>query len=158
MKLLFRQRLFRWFDSYDVYYEDGTVAFTVEGKLSWGHKLHILNAGGGHIATVKQTIFALLPRFELYEGNNYIGCVRKKWTFFSNNYAIDFRGWQVRGDVFGWNYEIVDQRGYLVASICKKLWNFTDTYVIDVTHPADTLHALMFTLAIDAEKCSQGNN
>ncbi len=31
----------------------------------------------------------------------------------------------------------------------------TDTYVIDVQNPEDALDALMFVLAIDAEKCSR---
>ena len=34
MKLIFKQRLFSWFDSYDIYYEDGTTAYTVKGQLS----------------------------------------------------------------------------------------------------------------------------
>ena len=54
MKLYFKQRFFSWFDSYDIYHEDGSVAYTVEGKLSWGHCLHILNPQGEHIATVQQ--------------------------------------------------------------------------------------------------------
>ena len=33
MKLLFRQRFFSWLDSYDVYYENGQIAYTVEGKF-----------------------------------------------------------------------------------------------------------------------------
>ena len=41
MKLLFKQRFFSWFDSYDIYYEDGSTAYTVGGKLAWGHKLVI---------------------------------------------------------------------------------------------------------------------
>lgn len=40
MKLYFKQRFFSWFDSYDIYYEGGSVAYTVEGKLAWGHCLH----------------------------------------------------------------------------------------------------------------------
>ena len=37
MKLYFKQRMFSWFDSYDIYHMDdsGAVAFTVEGKLAW---------------------------------------------------------------------------------------------------------------------------
>lgn len=31
----------------------------------------------------------------------------------------------------------------------------TDTYVLDIVNPGDALHVLMFTLAIDAEKCSR---
>lgn len=48
MRLLFKQRFFSWFDSYDIYDEDGSTGFTVEGKLAWGHCLHILNAMGDH--------------------------------------------------------------------------------------------------------------
>ena len=50
MKLLFKQRFFSWFDSYDIYDEAGNVVFTVEGKLGWGHVLHILDRDGKHIA------------------------------------------------------------------------------------------------------------
>lgn len=51
MKLYFKQRFFSWFDSYDIYdYDTGDVVYTVEGQLAWGHCLHILDAGGRHIA------------------------------------------------------------------------------------------------------------
>ena len=46
MKLLFKQRFFSWFDSYDIYDEAGNTVYTVEGKLAWGHCLHILDADG----------------------------------------------------------------------------------------------------------------
>ena len=51
MKLYFKQRMFSWFDSYDIYHMDdsGAVAFTVEGKLAWGHCLHILDPMGQHM-------------------------------------------------------------------------------------------------------------
>ena len=44
-----------------------------------------------------------------------------------------------------------------MARVTKELFNWTDTYVIDVADPADALHALMVVLAIDAEKCSRSN-
>ena len=56
MKLLFKQRFFTWFDSYDIYDEAGQTLFTVEGQLAWGHTLHINDASGVHIATVKQQV------------------------------------------------------------------------------------------------------
>ena len=42
-----------------------------------------------------------------------------------------------------------------VADVSKQLFNWTDTYVIDVRNPEDALCALMLVLAIDAEKCSR---
>ena len=65
MKLCFKQRFFSWFDSYDIYdASTGATAFTVEGKLAWGHCLHILDAQGRHIATVKERVLTFLPKFE----------------------------------------------------------------------------------------------
>ena len=54
MKLLFKQRLFTWFDSYDIYNENGDTLYTVEGQFSWGHCLHILDRNGTHVATVQE--------------------------------------------------------------------------------------------------------
>ena len=74
MRLYFKQRFFSWFDSYDIYDEaTGEPVFTVEGKLAWGHCLHILDAQGRHIATVKERILTFLPKFELYLGERYVG-------------------------------------------------------------------------------------
>ena len=155
MKLLFKQRFFSWFDSYDIFDENGETVFTVEGKMSWGHKLHILNRHGEHIATVKQVVLTWLPKFELYEGDRYIGSINKKLTFLKPQYEIDFNGWNVTGNFLEWDYNIVNSSGQTVATISKELFNFTDTYTIDTTNDSDALYALMVTLAIDAEKCSR---
>ena len=52
-------------------------------------------------------------------------------------------------------YTILNSAGQSIASVSKELWNWTDTYVIDVHNPQDALYALMLVLAIDAEKCSR---
>ena len=155
MRLLFKQRFFSWFDSYDIYDEDGNTVFTVEGKLAWGHCLHILDPAGGHIATVQERVLTLLPKFELYEGETCIGTLKKELTFFKPKYNIDFNGWHVEGDVFEWDYTITGPDGGTVAAVSKEPFHWTDTYVLDITDPKDALYVLMFVLAIDAEKCSR---
>ena len=158
MQLYFKQRLFSWFDSYDIYNAaDGSVAFTVEGQLAWGHCLHILDPQGRHIATVQQRVLTFLPKFELYEHDQCIGCIQKEFTFFSPRFDIDCNGWQVQGSFMEWDYTIEDARGVPVASISKELLHWTDTYTIDVPDPQNALCALMVVLAIDAEKCSRSN-
>ena len=156
MKLLFKQRFFSWFDSYNIYDEAGNTVYTVEGKLAWGHCLHILDAAGNHIGTVKERVLTLLPKFELYENDVYIGSIQKAFTFFAPKFDIDCNGWQVQGDFMGWEYEITDGQRQ-VAAISKELLHWTDTYVIDVADGRDGLCALMVVLAIDAEKCSHNS-
>lgn len=158
MKLLFKQRFFSWLDSYDVFLEDGSKMFTVQGRLALGHRLEIENAFGEHVGTVKEELLTLLPRFAIYLGDNRIGEIRKKLTFIRDSFDIDCNGWRVEGDFWDWNYQITDDRGNTVAGIKKQLFNFTDTYVIDVYDPNNALMSLMVVLAIDAVKCSSGNN
>ncbi len=157
MKLLFKQRFFSWFDSYDIYNEAGETLYTVKGQLSWGHCLKIFDKYGKEIGTVEERIFTWLPKFEMYLGEEYIGCISKEFSFFKPKFNIDCNGWHVDGDFFEWDYSIVNSLGQNVATISKEIFNFTDTYVIDINDPRDALSALMLVLAIDAEKCSRNN-
>ncbi len=155
MKLLFKQRLFSWFDSYDIYNEAEETIFTVKGKLSWGHCLKIYDAVGSEIGTVKEVVLTLLPKFELYLGDTYVGCISKELSFLKPKYNIDCNGWHMVGDFMRWNYSILDMSGRNIAVVSKQVFHLTDTYVIDVCDPQDALCALMLVLAIDAEKCSR---
>ena len=157
MKLLFKQRLFSWLDSYDIYDEAGNTVYLVKGELAWGHRLRIYDAGGNAIGCVKQKLWTWLPKFEMYLGDSYIGCISKEFTFLRPRYNIECNGWQVEGNWFEWDYTITNPQGQCVATVSKELWNWTDTYVIDVVNPQDALCALMLVLAIDAEKCSRDN-
>ena len=157
MRLLFKQRFFSWFDSYDIYDDNGATVFTVEGKLAWGHCLHILNAAGEHIGTVQQRVLTFLPKFDLYEFDRCIGTIKKEFTFFVPHFTVEGSDWAVEGQFMEWDYTIVSASRGTVATIGKELFHWTDTYVIDVNDPRDALGALMVVLAIDAEKCSRNN-
>ena len=62
MRLLFKQRLFSWFDSYDIYTEDGSVCYTVKGQLAWGHLLKVYDAQGREVGEVRERLLSLLPK------------------------------------------------------------------------------------------------
>lgn len=155
MKLLFKQRFFSWFDNYDIYDENGNTVYSVEGQLAWGHCLKIFDTSGREIGMVKERILTFLPKFEMYLYDDYIGCISKEFTLFKPAFNIDCNGWHVEGDFFEWDYRIIGSRGENIASVSKELFNWTDTYVIDINDPRDALCALMLVLAIDAEKCSR---
>ena len=157
MKLLFKQRFFSWFDSYDIFDEAGNIVYTVKGQLAWGHCLKIFDARGVEIATVRERGLTFLPKFEMYFGDRYVGCISKEFTLFRPKFNIDCNGWHIDGDWFEWEYQILTASGKAVAQVSKELLNWTDTYVIDVCDPDDALSVLMLVLAIDAEKCSRRN-
>ncbi len=82
MKLMFKQRFFSWFDSYDIYNEEGGCVFTVSGKPAWGHKLEIYDRNGSHLATLKEQIFTFLPRFYIIINDETVGTITKEFYFF----------------------------------------------------------------------------
>ena len=155
MRLLFKQRFFSWFDSYDIYDEAGNTVFTVKGELSWGHLLRVYDALGGEIGYIKEKVFTWFPKFEMYLGSNYVGSINKEFSFFKPKFNVEYKGWTVEGNWIEWDYYIKDSSGAYVANVTKDVWNWTDTYVIDVYNPNDAVCALMLVLAIDAEKCSR---
>lgn len=155
MKLLFKQRAFSWFDSYDIYNEYGETVFTVEGQLSWGKCLHILDAKGEHIGTVQQKVLTFLPQFELYAYGEYLGNLRKEFSFFTPHFTLNCSDWEVEGSFMEWDYTIQSPSRGTIATISKELFQWTDTYSIEVYDPQNALCALMVVLAIDAEKDSR---
>lgn len=157
MKMLFKQRMFSWFDSYDIYDEQGQTLFVVKGELAWGHQLRIYDAMGNDLGCVKEKLFRFLPTFELYLDNQYYGCIRKEFSLFRPRFQIDCNGWQVEGSFFEWDYTVTDATGRQVALVSKELFKWTDTYSIEIQDPANALPALMLVLAIDAEKCSRND-
>lgn len=157
MRLLFKQRFFSWFDSYDIYDEDGNAVYTVKGQLAWGHSLKIFNAHREEVGMVQEKIFRFLPTFEIYENDCLLGSISRDFTLFRPKYNIDFKDWQVKGSWTEWDYTITDRDGYEIAHVWKELLHMTDTYILDMQDPADALYVLMFVLAIDAEKCTRSS-
>ena len=131
MKLLFKQRIFSWLDSYDIYDEKGETVYTVKGQLSFGHKLFIYNKYGEHIGTIKE------------------------FTFFKPKFILDYKDWQIEGNFWEWDYQIVDYSGNIIGLINKEIFHMSDTYSLTIEHDEDAFYVLMIVLAIDAQKCSQ---
>ncbi|MCD8295904.1 MAG: LURP-one-related family protein [Clostridia bacterium] len=158
MKLLFKQKIFSWLDSYNIFDEAGNTVYQVKGKVSWGHCFKIYDAAGNELGMVKEKVMSYTPKFAIYAGSECVGYVRKKISFFKPKFIAEFKGWSMTGNILEWNYNIVDSKGNLVAAIEKEVFRLSDTYAIDVVNPADALCAVMLVLAIDAEKDTRNNN
>ena len=92
MKLLFKQRFFSWFDSYDIFDEEGSTVYVVKGELSWGHRLQIYDVMGNPVGRVQERVLTWLPKFELYSGERLAGEIAKEFSFFRPKFQLDFNG------------------------------------------------------------------
>lgn len=155
MKLLFKQRIFSWFDSYDIYDEEQQPRYHVKGVMSLGHRLQIYDRDGNMLGEIKEKAFSFLPTFTMYIDGEEVGTIQKELTFLRPKFHLTCNDWEVDGNVMEWDYAVVSQSGHIM-DVHKELFQLSDTYTMDIVHEKDALLCLMIVLAIDAAKCSQG--
>ena len=96
MRLLIKQRVFSWSDTYDVYDEEGNVRYFVRAEVfALGHQIHVYDAAHVEVGMIRQKLFNLLPVFEIETGGIKRGQIEKQFTLFQPKYDIDFNGWRV---------------------------------------------------------------
>lgn len=120
-----------------------------------GHLFHIYNQNNIHIGTLKEQIFRFLPHFTMLENDNKAGEIIKKFSWFRPKFSLTCSDWIVTGNIWEWDYSIINSKNEVIAYISKQLFNFTDTYVLDIKNNYNALRVLMIVLAIDAIKCNQ---
>lgn len=154
MKLLIRQRVFSWTDSYDVFDEWGTPIYEVRAAFfALGHQIHVYDkATGRDLGSIHQRLLTLMPVFDIVIGGRTMGTVRKQFTFLRPRYQVEYQGWQVEGDFLGWDYQVKKGSG-TVMTIAKELFRWSDTYTLTCADPADAFPGLLLVLAIDAANC-----
>ena len=156
MKLCIKQRVFSWTDAYDVYDEDGTARYFVRAEfLALGHQIHVYEKQTGReVGSIHQRLLTLMPAFDIIVDGQSQGCVRKQLSLFLPRYEVDFRGWNVEGDLLGWDYRVY-QGNLEVMNISKEWLNWGDTYTLQYTNPAYEMPGLLLVLAIDAANCDK---
>lgn len=157
MRLLIKQRVFSWTDSYDIYDESGNKKYFVKAEFfTLGHRLHVYDTAGREVGMVREHVMSLLPVFDIEVEGVLQGSIQKKFTLFCPKYEIDFNGWRVEGNFLGWDYDVYSGCS-TVIHISKEILSWGDTYVIDIADSNDELMGLMLVIAIDAANCSNGN-
>lgn len=155
MKLLIKQRVFSWTDSYDVYDEEGNTKYFVKAEiLTLGHRLHVYDQYGHEAGVIKEKLMTFLPAFEIETEGRIRGTIQKQFTFFKPKYEIDYNDWRVEGDFLGWDYDVYSGCSSVIH-ISKEPFHWGDTYVIDFRNPEDELDGLLLVIAIDAANCGK---
>lgn len=156
MQLFIKQRVFSWVDTYDIYDVSGVPRYFVRGEwFSLGHRIHVYEKSTGReVGAIHQHLLTFLPGFDIVIDGQVAGTVKKRFTLFSPKYDVDFRGWTCVGDLFGWDYRVM-QGELEVMSISKEWLSWGDAYVLNFQNPAYEMPGLLLALAIDAANCGK---
>lgn len=156
MSLRIRQRIFTLTDTYDVCDHTGMPRYSVQTEfLTIGHRIHIFEVCTGvEVGRINERVLTFLQKAELTVcGVPWL--ITRRLTFFRPKYDLEYKGWQIDGDFFGWNYRIVDGAGNVAAVIEHEPLHLSDTYTVSASDPDDELMAMMTAIAIDMLNCGR---
>ena len=154
MKLYIKQRVFTYKDKFDIRNAFNQVEYKAIGKIiALSKRFNIEDSNGKKVAVIKKRIFSIFPQYKIkiVDGENYH--LKRKLTFFKQKYKITPLDWELKGDFFDHNYDVVHKHNKIM-SIRKKWFKWGDTYELDIPNDSNALLCLCIAVAIDAEIAS----
>lgn len=143
------QKLLALIDQFTVKDEAGEDRYSVKRQwVSIGRQLHVYDPDGNEVASIRQKVPALLPKFHVNIPGLPEILVAKELTLLRPRYSIQGLDWEVEGDVLHHDFSI--RQGIREVARIRKRWGtLADRYLLDVMSDQDDLPALMVALAID---------
>lgn len=134
----------------DITDDNGNIVYQSESVFPSIHdKTDITDADGNHIAHMERKLLTLHERHTVtmadgtcFELSNELLHLIKDIT------NIEGLGWQLRGNILGLNFTLLDENGETVAVIGQKMLSIHDKYCIDIYQPEHehTVVAILVTL------------
>lgn len=154
MKLYIKQKVFSFVDRFTVKDEYGNDVYYVEGELlTIGRKLHVYDKNNIEVAFIKQKVWNIMPKFEIYINNRFVTEIIKNFTLLSQSYRFSSLSWIVEGNFIAHDYTILDN-GRAIMTIRKAWFSWGDSYELDIANDIDEKLALSIVLAIDCAMAS----
>ena len=153
MRYVMKQKLLSWGDDFVIKDESGRDAFYVDGKaFSLGNQLSFQDMAGSELASIRQTLLAWGPTYEIY-GRGELKAVVKKalFTLLHCRFSVDVPGpddLEAIGDFTEHEYTF-ERAGRTVATVSKRWFAWTDTYGVDIADGEDDILILASSVVID---------
>lgn len=126
------------------------VVYQARSKMISLHdKTDVFDAAGNAVAHIERKFFTLHERHFVTMANGVSFQLSNELFHLVKDITnIEGLGWQLRGNIFGLNFELYDQYGNIVAVIGQKMISIHDKYCIDIYRPEDEpiVVAILITL------------
>ena len=148
-------------ERFDIKDDRGEIAYLVEGSFfNIPKTFTIYDADNQKVSEIRKEVMTFLPRFEIQLSNGDSFYIRKKFTFFRDKYEFDNLGLRIEGDIWDWDFKLLDDRDQVIAEISKEFIRLTSTYNLTVYEDSYADLVVSLCVAIDYVEMleSQSNN
>ena len=124
------------------------VVYQSDSKFfSLRDKTDIVNAQGEHVSHMERKIFSIHERhFVTMADGLSFELSNELWHIYKDVTNLPELGWQLRGNIFGMNFELYDENNAVIAVIGQKFFSLHDKYCIDIYRP--DLEPIVVTILI----------
>ncbi len=134
----------------DITNAEEQIVFQADTKFPSIHdKTDVTDAQGNQVAHIERKLFSLHQRHyvTMADGTQF-EVSTELFHLVKDVNNIEGLGWQLRGNIFGLNFELYDQDESVIAVISQKLMSLHDKYCIDIYRPEqeNTVVAILVTL------------
>ena len=113
------------------------VVYRAETKFPSIHdKTDIYDASGRFVSHIERKIFTLHERrFVTMADGFQFELSNELFHIYKDITNIEGLGWQLRGNIWGLNFELYDRDGSIIAVIGQKFFSLHDKYCVDIYKP-----------------------
>lgn len=158
MNYYIKQHFLSLNSKFDILDEDGNQEYFVEGKFfKYPKEFSLYDSTGKEVIRIEQVFLSLLPKFRIFKDNKEVAVVKRDFTFFTPSYSVEYLNWEIKGEFWLHDYEIVHNRN-LIARISKRILSWSDTYEINVRQPELAEIVLAIVIIIDENIAQDDSN
>lgn len=104
---------------------------------------------GKKVGHIKQNFTFFLRSYDIYLDDVFIDSLEQEFTFFKPELSLNKLGWSIKGDFFGWDYQIYNERNQLIAEVDEEIFHLTKHYYIDIRDESNEELLILLVLAIN---------
>lgn len=157
-KLVIKQRIFLWRNSFDVYDGSNNKKYKIKGEIIFRKQhMHVYDLYGKKLGTIKRkfSFFSRNNEYKIEMAGENVGAIRRKYSIPKVKYEVDFNGWMIEKKVWGTKYRIL-QDDRLIGRISGELLTsnraYTKNYFLELIDSKNELLGLLLLTAIDADE------
>lgn len=130
--------------------EGGNVVYRSQSKFFSLHdKTDVTDASGRQVAHIERKFFTLHERhFVTMADGTSFQLSNELFHLIKDITNIEGLGWQMRGNIVGLNFELLDPNGGVIAVIAQKMISLHDKYCIDIYQPEHEEKAVAILVAL----------
>ncbi|HZR38555.1 MAG TPA: LURP-one-related family protein [Ktedonobacteraceae bacterium] len=157
MRYHLRERLWSLTEDFVVRDDAGNPVFEIRGKFFHiGDNLVMYDRySGQELVQIKQQILSLLPSYNIYRNGQHWAHVHEQIHLFGERFKIEGSNgmiFHVDGNLWNWDFNVVDNYGNLMGRISRQLSLFRDSYAVDVAPGVDAPFIVALAIVLEMVK------